>query len=148
MEIILKQDVKNLGDKDSIVKVKNGYGLNYLIPQGFAILATPSSKKMHAENVKQKSYKEGLKIAEINKIAEKLRNLTLSVSAKLGESGKLFGSVTNMQVADALKKMGHEIDRKMISLEEEHIKALGTYKAELNLHKDVKVSITFEVVAE
>lgn len=148
MEVILKTDIKNLGEKDAVVKVKNGYGLNYLIPKGFAVLATPMLKKMHTENLKQRTYKEGLRAAELKKVADNLQNVTLKIAAKMGESGKLFGSVTNMQVAEALKKLGHDIDRKLISIEPEHIKSLGTYTADLNLHKDVKVSITFDVVEE
>ena len=148
MEVILREDIKNLGEKDSIVKVKNGYGLNYLIPKGFAVLATPASKKSHSENQKQRGYKEGLRAAELAKVGENLKNLTIKIGAKIGEGGKLFGSVTNIQVAEALKKMGHDIDRKLITLETEHIKAMGSYTAELNLHKQVKVNITFEVVEE
>ncbi len=148
MEVILKSDIKNLGEKNEIVKVKNGYGLNFLIPKGFAVLATEPAKKMHAENIKQQSYKEGLRATEIRKIADKLQSLSLKISAKMGESGKLFGSITNIQVAEALKKLGHEIDRHMITIEPDHIKTLGSFTAELNLHKDVKVNVPFEVVEE
>ena len=148
MEVILKEDVKNLGERGAVVKVKNGYGLNYLIPKGYAILATDSAKKMHAENQKQQTFKEGLRVAELKKVAENLQNVSLRITARLGESGKLFGSVTNIQVAEALNKMGHQVDRKNITIEPEHIKALGSYTAEVSLHRDVKVSVPFEVVAE
>ncbi len=148
MEVILKQDVKNLGEKDDIVKVKNGYGLNYLIPQGFASLATPAMKKMHAETQKQRTFKEGLRKAELTKIAENIKALTIRIPVKVGDNGKIFGSVSNAQVAEALAKMGQNIDRKHITLTEEHIKALGTYSAELALHREVKATISFDVVAE
>lgn len=148
MEVILKEDVKNLGEKNAVVKVKNGYGLNYLIPKGLALLATASTKKMHAENLKQKTYKEGLRKAEIEKVASNLRNLSLVIKAKIGDSGKLFGSVTNIQVSEALKNLGHEVDRRHISLHEEHIKEPGKYTATLQLHKEVKVEVPFEVVSE
>ena len=148
MEVILKQDVKNLGEKDAVVKVKNGYGLNYLIPQGFAVLATPSSKKMYSDIQKQRTYKEGMLKNELSKIGDNLKNISLRIPMKVGENGKIFGSVTTMQIAEALHKMGHDIDRKLISMEEEHIKSLGSYTADLNLHKEVKVKISFEVVEE
>lgn len=148
MEIILKQDVKNLGEKDTLVKVKNGYGLNFLIPKGLAILATTSSKKMHEENIRQRGYKEGMRKVELGKVADNLKNLSIKISAKVGENGKIFGSVTTIQVAEALKNLGHDIDRKLITLEEEHIKAVGTYSADLKLHKDIIVKVNFDVVAE
>lgn len=148
MEIILKQDVKNLGSKDDIVKVKNGYGRNYLIPNGLAVIANESNKKQLEEIKKQRAYKEQKLKEEAQKTAKKLESLAVKVGAKAGETGKIFGSVNNIQVADALKKLGIEVDRKNITLKDESIKNLGTYKATVKLHKEVIVDIDFEVVAE
>lgn len=148
MEIILKKDLKGLGYKNDIVKVKNGYGRNYLIPQGIAVLATESNKKMQAEEIKQSSFKEQKLRAEATANAEKLANVTLKVGAKAGESGKIFGSVTNIQIADALKKAGFDIERKNIEINEEHIKSLGTYSAKVYLFKEISTNVNFEVVAE
>lgn len=148
MEIILKQDVKNLGSKDDIVKVKNGYGRNFLIPNGFAIIANESNKKQLAEIQKQRAFKEQKLKEEAQKIAKKLETLSVKVGAKAGETGKIFGSVNNIQVADALKKLGIDVDRKNITLKEDAIKNLGNYKATVKLHKDVVVDFEFEVVAE
>lgn len=148
MEIILKKDLKGLGYKNDIVKVKNGYGRNFLIPQGIAVLATLSNKKMQAEEIKQSSFKEEKLRTEATATAAKLAEVTVKVGAKAGESGKIFGSVTNIQLADALKKAGYEVDRKNIEMNEEGIKTLGTYSAKVRLFKEVNATINFEVIAE
>jgi|ERR1700741_158776 len=148
MEIILKKDHKGLGYKNDIVKVKNGYGRNFLIPQGVAVLATDSNKKMQAEEIKQSSFKEQKLRTEATANAEKLSTVTVKVGAKAGESGKIFGSVTNIQIAEALKKAGYDIERKNIEMNEEHIKTLGTYSAKVRLFKEISANVNFEVVAE
>ncbi|MCC6180996.1 MAG: 50S ribosomal protein L9 [Bacteroidia bacterium] len=148
MEVILKQDVKGLGYKNDIVNVKNGYGRNFLIPQRMAVLATESNKKMQAEEIKQSSFKEQKMRTEATANAEKLSTVTVKVGAKAGESGKIFGSVTNIQIADALKKAGYDVERKNIELNEEHIKTLGTYSAKVRLFKEISATVNFEVVAE
>ena len=135
MEIILKQDLKGLGYKNDIVKVKNGYGRNFLIPQRIAVLATDSNKKMQAEEIKQSSFKEQKLRNEATAMAAKFADVTVKVGAKAGESGKIFGSVTNIQLADALKKAGYDVERKNIEMNEEAIKALGTYTAKVRLFK-------------
>src|SRR5690606_13230573 len=137
MEVILKQDIKKLGEKDDIVTVKPGYGRNYLIPQGFAVLATPSAKKVIAENLKQAQFKQEKIKKDAEAIAAKLEGVKLTIGAKAGESGKIFGSVNTIQVADALKKQGFEVDRRRITFETEP-KFIGEYIANLNLHKEVK----------
>jgi len=149
MEIILKQDVINLGHKDDIVTVKNGYATNYLIPQGFATMATVSAKKMHAENMRQRAHKEAKVREEATALATKLEGLVISVGAKASSQGKIFGSVTNIQIAEALAAKGFEIDRKSIYIAGEGtVKELGTYDAEIKIYRDIKSSIKFEVVAE
>ena len=148
MEIILKQDLKGLGYKNDIVKVKNGYGRNFLIPQRIAVLATDSNKKMQAEEIKQSSFKEQKLRNEATAMAAKFADVTVKVGAKAGESGKIFGSVTNIQLADALKKAGYEVERKNIEMNEEAIKALGTYTAKVRLFKEISATINFEVIAE
>ena len=148
MEIILKKDVDRLGYKNDLVNVKNGYARNYLIPKGMAILATVSAKKVLAENVKQRAHKEAKIIAEVEELATQIAKLDLKVGAKAGEKGKIFGSVNNIQLAEALKEAGFDIDRKKIVLQSEAIKNLGTYEATINLHKEVKASLNFEVVGE
>ncbi len=148
MEVILKQDVKGLGYKNDIVEVKNGYGRNFLIPQRMAVLATESNKKMQAEEIKQSSFKEQKMRTEATANAEKLSTVTVKVGAKAGESGKIFGSVTNIQIADALKKAGYDVERKNIELNEEHIKTLGTYSAKVRLFKEISATVNFEVIAE
>ena len=148
MEIILKKDVDRLGYKNDLVKVKNGYARNYLIPKGMAILATVSAKKVLAENVKQRAHKEAKIIAEVEELALQIAKLDLKVGAKAGEKGKIFGSVNNIQLAEALKEAGFDIDRKKIVLESDAIKNLGTYEATINLHKEVKAILNFEVVGE
>lgn len=147
MEIILKQDIKKLGEKDDIVVVKAGYGRNYLIPQGFAELATSSAKKVLAENIKQAQFKQEKIKQDAEALAGKLESIKLLIGAKAGESGKIFGSVNTIQIADALKKQGFEVDRRRITFEEEP-KFVGEFIANLNLHKEVKVQVPFEVVAE
>ncbi|MGE6220894.1 50S ribosomal protein L9 [Nubsella zeaxanthinifaciens] len=147
MEVILKQDIKSLGEKDDIVTVKPGFGRNYLIPQGFAILATPSAKKVLAENLKQAAFKQEKIKKDAEAVAAQLADVKLSIGAKAGETGKIFGAVNTIQVADALKAKGFEVDRRRITFETEP-KTLGEYVANLNLHKEVKVKVPFEVVAE
>jgi large subunit ribosomal protein L9 len=148
MEIILLQDVSNLGNKDEIVKVKNGYARNYLIPNGMAITATESSKKILAENTKQRAHKEAKIKADAELVAKKMEGLKLTIGAKTSSTGKIFGSVNTIQIAEALSEKGFEIDRKVISLKEEQIKEVGTYTAEVKLHREVKVAIEFEVISE
>jgi len=148
MEIILKQDVTKLGQKDDIVHVKDGYGRNYLIPRGYAIAATPSAKKMHNENLRQRAHKEEkIKIAA-QEMAEKMAGVKLIVGAKISSSGKIFGSVNTIQIAESLKEKGFEIDRRSITLPEDQIKEIGNYKAIVKLHRDVKVEIEFEIMGE
>jgi large subunit ribosomal protein L9 len=147
MEVILKQDIKKLGEKDDIVVVKPGYGRNYLIPQGFAILATESAKKVLAENIRQVQFKQEKIKNDALALAAKLENVKLTIGAKAGETGKIFGSVNSIQIADALKKEGFDVDRRRITFEQEP-KVLGEYLANLNLHKEVKVQVPFEVIAE
>lgn len=148
MEVILKQDVKGLGYKNDIVKVKNGYGRNFLIPQRIAVLATEGNKKMQAEEIKQSSFKEQKLRNEATALAAKFADVTVKVGAKAGESGKIFGSVTNIQLADALKKAGYEVERKNIEMNEEAIKALGSYSAKVRLFKEITATVNFEVIAE
>ena len=148
MEVILKQDLKNLGYKDDVVKVRNGYGRNFLIPQGIAIQATESSKKVLTETIKQRAFKEQKIKAEAQKMSDSLQNLTLTIGAKVGDTGKIFGSVNTLQIAEALKAKGFNIDRKQIHIEDEHIKSTGSYEATINLHKELKIKLNFEVVAE
>ena len=147
MEVILKQDVKHLGEKDDIVVVKPGFGRNYLIPQGFAVMATSSAKKVLAENIKQAQFKQEKIKKDATELAAKLETVKLSIGAKAGESGKIFGKVNSIQIADALKAQGYEVDRRRITFETEP-KQLGEYIANLNLHKEVKVQVPFEVIAE
>ena len=148
MEIILLQDVPKLGQKDDLVKVKNGFGRNYLIPQGLAIAATSSSKKVHAENLRQRSHKEERIKIEAQALADKLSTVKLVVGAKTSSSGKIFGSVNTIQIAEALKEKGFEIDRRNITLLEDQIKEIGSYKATIKLHREVKVDVAFDIVTE
>ncbi len=148
MEIILKQDIKNLGFKDDLVKVRPGYGRNFLIPRGLGTLATDSAKKMHNELLKQRSFKEDKLRKEAVANAEKLSGVTIKIGAKAGDSGKIFGSVTNIQVAEGLNKAGYNVERKNIELNEDNIKTLGTYTAKVRLFKEVTATVNFEVVAE
>jgi large subunit ribosomal protein L9 len=147
MEIILKEDVTNLGHKDDIVKVKPGYGRNFLIPQGFAILATSSARKVHAENQKQRAHKQEKLRLEAVAIAEKLEGKKLTIGAKASSTGKIFGSVNNIQIAEALEKEGFAIERKNIVIKDA-VKEVGSFTATVKLHREVKVNIDFEVVAE
>jgi large subunit ribosomal protein L9 len=148
MELILKEDVQNLGFKDDLVSVKNGFGRNYLIPQGLAAMATPSAKKVLAENLKQKAHKEKKIVNAANKTAEALKLLEVKITAKVGAGDKLFGSVTNGDLADALAKDGHEIDKKYILIKGGAIKRAGPYEAQIRLHRDVLVDFNFEVIGE
>lgn len=148
MELILREDVQNLGFKDDVVTVKNGYGRNYLIPQGLATLATPSAKKVLAENLRQKAHKEEKVIKEAQKTADALKDLEIKISAKAGAADKLFGSVNNGDLAAALEKEGHSIDKKFISIQGGAVKRLGPYNAQIRLHREVVVDFPFEVIAE
>jgi large subunit ribosomal protein L9 len=148
MEIILIQDVNKLGQKDDLVHVKAGYGRNFLIPRGYAVAATPSARKMHAENLKQRAHKEEKIKAVAQEIASKMEGLKVTVGAKTSASGKIFGSVNTIQLAEALKEKGFDIDRKSISLPEDQIKEVGKYKAVIKLHREVRVEVEFEIVAE
>ena len=148
MEIILKEDIQNLGHKNEIVTVKNGYARNYLIPKGLAVNATPSAKKMHEENIRQRAHKEEKIKNEAQATAKKLEKVSLSIGAKTSSTGKIFGSVNTIQLAEALKEKGYEIDRKNISIPEDQIKEVGKYTANIKLHKEVSVDIEFEIVAE
>ncbi|MEK6476953.1 50S ribosomal protein L9 [Catalinimonas sp. 4WD22] len=145
MDVILKDDIKGLGYKNDIVSVKPGYGRNYLIPQGLAIIASTSNLKMAEENVRQASHKAEKIKSDAEAKAAKMGDLTLEIPAKAGESGKIFGAVTTLQIADALKDKGFEIDRRKITFNQE-IKNLGEYTAEIDLHKEVKHEITIKVV--
>ncbi len=148
MEIILKKDMPNIGLKNEIVEVKPGYGRNYLIPQGIAILATESAKKQHAELMKQRAHKEEKIKNEALELAAKLENIALTIGTKASSTGKIFGSVNTIQVAESLAKAGFEIDRKKIILKDNVIKELGAYSCEVLLYKGVKVKIALEVIAE
>ncbi|GFZ76851.1 50S ribosomal protein L9 [Aquaticitalea lipolytica] len=148
MELILKQDVENLGFKDDIVTVKNGYGRNFLIPQGQAIMATASAKKVLAETLKQRAFKEKKIVEEATKIADALKALEIKIASKVGSGDKLFGSVNNMDLADALQKEGHTIERKYINVIGGTVKRTGKYDAVIRLHRDVTVDLPFEVIAE
>ena len=149
MEVILKQDVPTLGYANDKVNVKPGYARNYLIPKGFAILATEMNRKILAENMKQKAFKEEKVFKTADELAKAMANISVRIGAKAAESGKIFGSVNAIQIANALKEQfGFDIDRKKIHVDHEHIKELGNYKAKINLHKDLSVEINFEVFAE
>ena len=146
MELILKNDVPNLGFKDDLVSVKNGYGRNFLIPQGLAILATPSSKKVLAENIKQREFKEKKVIDEANKLVKKLDKLELKISAKSGTGGKLFGSISSTDLNSELSNLGFDFDKKIIKIVGGSVKRLGTNVASLRLHRNVIHELSFEVV--
>ncbi len=148
MDIILKQDISNLGFKDDVIVVKNGYGRNFLIPKGFAILATESSKKVHAENLKQRAHKEEKIKEEAALVAEKINSISLKIGAKASSKGKIFGSVNTIQLSEALAKEGIEVDRKKIVVKSDAIKEVGEYTAIAKLHREVSAEIKFEVVAE
>jgi large subunit ribosomal protein L9 len=148
MEVILKANIEKLGAKDEIVKVKPGYARNYLIPRGYAVAATDSARKMHSENLKQRAHKETKILADAQALSEKLSALNIKIGTKASETGKIFGSVNTIQLAEALGKEGFQIDRKSISVNDEHIKMLGAYEAKVKLHKEVTAVVKFEVVAE
>ena len=148
MEVILKKNVDNLGYVNEVVTVKPGYGRNFLIPQGYAVLATASAKKAHAEVMKQKAHKESKVLAEAEELGKKLEATAIKIVTKAGEKGKIFGSVNTVQLSEALKAEGLEIDRKSIKIVLEPIREVGSYEAIANLHKDVKTTFTFEVVGE
>lgn len=148
MEIILLQDVTNLGSKDDVVTVKPGYGRNFLIPTGKALLATESNRKVLAENLKQRAFKEQKLKEEANKTAAKINGMSIKVATKAGENGKIFGSVNTVMLADVLKGLGVEVDRKNIKIKEEPIKQLGKYNATAKLHKEVVVEFEFDVTEE
>jgi large subunit ribosomal protein L9 len=148
MEIILIQDVEKLGQKDDVIKVKDGYARNFLIPQKIAIKATESAKKIVAENKKQRVFKEAKSRNQALEMAAKLQTLKITIGAKTSTSGKIFGSVNTIMIAEAINKNGFEIDRKQIMLEEDHIKEVGTFSAKIKLYKDVIIDFGFEVVAE
>lgn len=147
MEIILKTDIKGLGYKNDLVEVKPGYGRNYLIPQGFALLATGSNKKILAENIKQAAHKAEKIKTEAENIAAKIAEMTLEIKAKIGESGKIFGKVTTLQISDALAAQGIDIDRKKISINGP-VDGAGEFSADVDLHREVKTKVKFVVVGE
>jgi large subunit ribosomal protein L9 len=148
MDIILKQDVDLLGSKFDVVTVKDGYARNFLIPRGMAVAATASNLKVNNEVIRQQAHKAAKAREAAEAIAEKLGALTLKLGAKAGESGKIFGSVNTIQLADAIQAAGYDVERKQISLAEDTIKELGSYEATVKLHKDVVVTVKFDVVAE
>ena len=147
MQVILKEDILNLGYKDDIVIVKDGYGRNYLIPQGKAVIASESARKELAENLKQRAHKIAKIKQDAQDLAAKIEGISLTIATKASATGKIYGSVTNIQIAEALAKLGHEIDRKIIVVKDA-VKEIGSYKAVVKLHKEVNVEIPFEVVAE
>lgn len=147
MEVILKEDILNLGYKDDVVNVRKGYARNYLIPQGKAIIASESAKKVLAENQKQRAHKIAQIKSDAEALAAKMEGVTLTIGAKTSSTGTIFGSVTNIQIAEALLEKGFEVDRKIIVIKDQ-VKEVGTYNAVVRLHKEVSVEIPFEVVAE
>ncbi|MCW0481729.1 50S ribosomal protein L9 [Gaoshiqia sediminis] len=148
MEVILLQDIQNLGSKDDIIKVKDGYGRNYLIPQKMAIVANSSTKKVLAENIRQRAHKEAKLKDQALALASQLEGKEVVIGAKTSSSGKIFGSVNTIQLAEAINKLGFEIDRKQIRIAEDSIKEVGKYTAKIKLHKEVIVDFNFEVVSE
>lgn len=148
MEIILIQDVDKLGNKDDIINVKPGYARNYLIPKKFAIMATETAKKIHAENLKQRAHKEAKLINDANNLAQKMENIFIKIPAKTSTTGKIFGSVNTIMISEALTKEGFNIDRKNIVIKQDSIKTVGNYEADVKLYKNIKVKINFEVFAE
>lgn len=148
MDIILKQDIPSLGYKNEVVKVKNGYGRNYLIPQGLAILATESAKKVMAENLKQRAHKLEKIKNEALELKEKLADVKITLGAKTSSTGKIFGSVNNIQLSEALQKQGYNIERKNILVKGDTIKEVGEYNAKIKLHKEVEFDLPFIVVSE
>ena len=148
MELILKEDIQNLGFKDDIVSVKNGYGRNFLIPKGKAIIATVSARKILMENLKQKAFKEKSIIDAVNKLADEIKALEIKISSKVGSGDKLFGSVTNADLANAISAKSSEIDKKHILLPGKTIKRLGRYVATIRLHREVSFDLAFEVIPD
>jgi large subunit ribosomal protein L9 len=148
MQIILKKDVANLGHADDVVTVKTGYAMNYLIPQGFAIAATPSALKQHAETIRQRAHKEAKKVSDAEALAASINAVLVKVAAKVSETGKIYGSVTTAQLAEALAGAGIEVDKKDITILSDDVKELGIYDAEVKCYKAVKGTFKFEVVAE
>mgnify|MGYP001104296730 FL=1 len=147
MKLILKQDVQGLGYKDDVVEVKNGYGRNYLIPTGKAVIATESALKVLAENQRQRAHKLAKIKADAEELAAKLKDVKLTIGAKTSATGTIFGSVNSIQIAEALEKLGFSVDRKIIDIKES-VKEVGNYSATVKLHKEVSVEVPFEVVAE
>lgn len=147
MEIILKEDIKGLGFKNDVVDVRPGYGRNYLIPQGLATLATPSAKKVVAENQRQAAHKAEKVKLDAQALAAAIGETVLTIKAKAGENGKIFGAVTTLQISDALKALGHDVDRKRISIQGD-VRQLGSYTAEIALHKEVNHTVSFTVIAD
>jgi len=148
MELILKEDVQNLGFKDDIVSVKNGYGRNFLIPQGKAVIATTTARKVLAENLKQRAFKEQSIIDEANKRADEIKALEIKLASKVGSGDKLFGAITNADLAQAISAKTSELDKKFISLPGKSIKRLGKYVAQVRLHREVSFELPFEIVAD
>ena len=148
MELILKQDVEGLGFKDDIVTVKNGYGRNYLIPNGNAVLATSSAKKVLAENLKQRAFKEQKMVDDANKVADAIKATEIKIASKVGTGDKLFGSVNNIDVSEALSKEGQDIDKKFITVIGGNVKRLGKYNAVVRLHREVTIDLPFEVIPQ
>jgi large subunit ribosomal protein L9 len=148
MEIILKQDVQNLGSKDDLITVKKGYARNFLIPQGYAVIATESAKKMQAENMRQRAHKEAKLKAEAEKVAEQLKEIKVVIGAKTSSAGKIFGSVNNIQLAEKIAEQGVNIERKNITMPKDGVKEVGTHTAKVKLHREVVVDFEFEVVSE
>lgn len=148
MNIILKQDIPNLGHKDDIITVKDGYARNYLIPKGYAISATKEATKVHEEILRQRAHKEAQMKEAAEKMAEEMKDISLTIGAKTSTKGKIFGSVNTIQIAEALKEKGFDVDRKNISIKDDLIKEIGQYSATIKLHKEVYVDIPFEIVSE
>ena len=148
MEVILKEDIKNVGYKGDLVRVKAGFGRNFLIPKGMAFLATESAKKMHEETLRQRSFKEDKIKGEAQTAADALKGMAIKVGVKVGDKGKIFGSVNKIQLMEALKKLGHDIDKNSVTLKTDTIKEVGTYQADIEFHRDIKATINFEVVEE
>ena len=148
MEIILKQDMPNLGHKDDIVTVKDGYARNYLIPNGLAINATRTARKVHEENLRQRAHKEAQLKEAAEELAEKLKDVSITIGAKTSTKGKIFGSVNTIQIAEELAKQGFEVDRKNVTIKEDLIKEVGKYTANVKLHKEVQVEVPFEIISE
>ncbi|MCQ2138815.1 MAG: 50S ribosomal protein L9 [Bacteroidales bacterium] len=148
MKIILKKEVANLGEAGDIVEVKAGYALNYLVPQGFAVLGTPSAIKQHEETIRQRAHKEAKLVADAQAVAAKISSSLVKIAAKVNDNGKIFGSVTNAQIAEALVAAGFEVEKKNVTIVSEDVKELGTYDAKVKCYKGVFADLKFEVVAE